>query len=165
MLNVKLDHADTTPFRTFKTAFRSVASFYGRPTSDIVLFSGLPDEISESLELDDVEHLAQRIGLEVIRHGERECREGNFDCPAIIVFEHPSASLARGEVVAAGRELRRVIERRRLPDGQAPASLTLTADLELAGAIATQVLSVDPASGRLSERRRRGWFGRGTASL
>jgi ATP-binding cassette subfamily C protein LapB len=88
MLNVKLDHADTTPFRTFKTAFRSVASFYGRPTSDIVLFSGLPDEISESLELDDVEHLAQRIGLEVIRHGERECREGNFDCPAIIVFEN-----------------------------------------------------------------------------
>ncbi|WP_105428668.1 type I secretion system permease/ATPase, partial [Neorhizobium sp. T6_25] len=76
------------PFRTFKTAFRSVASFYGRPTSDIVLFSGLPDEISESLELDDVEHLAQRIGLEVIRHGERECREGNFDCPAIIVFEN-----------------------------------------------------------------------------
>ncbi|CAN7486215.1 type I secretion system permease/ATPase [Neorhizobium sp. LjRoot104] len=88
MLNVKLDHADTTPFRTFKTAFRSVASFYGRPTSDIVLFSGLPDEISESLELDDVEHLAQRIGLEVLRHGERECREGNFDCPAIIVFEN-----------------------------------------------------------------------------
>ncbi|WP_105439699.1 type I secretion system permease/ATPase [Neorhizobium sp. T25_13] len=88
MLNVKLDHADTTPFRTFKTAFRSVASFYGRPTSDIVLFSGLPDEISESLELDDVEHLAQRIGLEVIRHGERECREGNFDCPAIVVFEN-----------------------------------------------------------------------------
>lgn len=88
MLNVKLDHADTTPFRTFKTAFRSVASFYGRPTSDIVLFSGLPDEISRSLELDDVEHLAQRIGLEVIRHGERECREGNFDCPAIIVFEN-----------------------------------------------------------------------------
>ncbi len=38
--------------------------------------------------LDDVEHLAQRIGLEVIRHGERECREGNFDCPAIIVFEN-----------------------------------------------------------------------------
>ncbi len=88
MLNVKLDHADTTPFRTFKTAFRSVASFYGRPTSDIVLFSGLPDEVSESLELDDVEHLAQRIGLEVIRHGERECREGNFDCPAIIAFEN-----------------------------------------------------------------------------
>ena len=48
----------------------------------------MPDEISESLELDDVEHLAQRIGLEVIRHGERECREGNFDCPAIIVFEN-----------------------------------------------------------------------------
>jgi len=85
--------------------------------------------------------------------------------PAIIVFEHPSASLARGEAVAAGRELRRVIERRRLPDGQAPASLTLTADLELAGAIATRVLSLDPASGRLSDRRRRGWFGRGTASL
>ena len=34
-----------------------------------------------------------------------------------------------------------------------------------AGAIAAQVLSVDPASGRLSDRRRRGWFGRGTASL
>jgi ATP-binding cassette subfamily C protein LapB len=88
MLNVKLDQAETRSFRTFKTAFRSVASFYGRPTSDIVLFSGLPDEISESLELDDVEHLAQRIGLEVMRHGERECQDGNFDCPAIIVFEN-----------------------------------------------------------------------------
>ncbi|WP_117194793.1 type I secretion system permease/ATPase [Rhizobium terrae] len=88
MLNVKLDPAATTPFQTFKTAFRSVAGFYGRPASDIVLFSGLPDEISESLELDDVEHLAQRIGLEVIRRTDRECREGNFDCPAIIVFEN-----------------------------------------------------------------------------
>lgn len=87
MLNVRVDTSETMRLQTFKAAFRCVATFYGRPASDVVLFSGIPDEIVESLEADDVEHMGQRIGLDVIRHGERDCREGNFDCPAILVFE------------------------------------------------------------------------------
>lgn len=86
MLNVAPELASSTPLQTFKTAFKSVAAFYGRPSSDTVLFSGLPDEITESLELDDVQQMAERIGLQVIEHSDRDCRSGNFDCPAIVVF-------------------------------------------------------------------------------
>ncbi|MBB4274403.1 type I secretion system permease/ATPase [Rhizobium mongolense] len=86
MLNVALETSSGTPLQTFKAAFKSVAAFYGRPSSDTVLFSGLPDEITESLELDDVEQMAERIGLQVIKHQERDCRLGNFDCPAIVCF-------------------------------------------------------------------------------
>lgn len=86
MINVKLHTAETVPLQSFKTAFKAVASYYGRPTSEMVLFSGLPDEVTESLDQADVEHLAQRVGLEVQRHAEREVREGRFDCPAIVVF-------------------------------------------------------------------------------
>ena len=85
--------------------------------------------------------------------------------PAIVVLEHPSAALARAEVVAMGLEIRGILERRRLSDGPPTASLTLTADLDFAQAVATRVLSLDPASGRLTEKGRRRWFGRGMASL
>ena len=86
MLNVALETSSSTSLQTFKAAFKSVAAFYGRPSSDTVLFSGLPDEVTESLEVDDVERMAERIGLQVIKHQERECRQGNFDCPAIVAF-------------------------------------------------------------------------------
>jgi hypothetical protein len=39
------------------------------------------------------------------------------------------------------------------------AALTLTADLDLGVALAARVLTLDPATGRLSPRRR-GWWGR-----
>ena len=84
--------------------------------------------------------------------------------PVIVLFEHPSAALTRADAIPTGREIRRTIERRRLPGGKGMASLTLTADLDFAGAIATRVLTLDPVSGRLADHRR-GWFGRGTASL
>ncbi len=86
MLNVAIESSSSIPLQNFKAAFKSVAAYYGRPTSDTVLFSGLPDELTESLELDDVERIAERIGLQVIKHSERDCRTGNFECPAIIVF-------------------------------------------------------------------------------
>ncbi|CAH0342858.1 type I secretion system permease/ATPase [Rhizobium sp. CECT 9324] len=100
MLNVKVETTTAGTFQNFKAAFKSVANFYGRPSSDTVLFSGVPDEVSESLELDDVEHLAERIGLQAVKHEERDCREGNFDCPAILVFD--SGVLALLEVDADG---------------------------------------------------------------
>jgi ATP-binding cassette subfamily C protein LapB len=86
MLNVAPETTSGTPLQTFKAAFKSVAAFYGRPSSDTVLFSGLPDEVTESLDSDDVERMAERIGLQVITHRERDCRLGNFDCPAIVAF-------------------------------------------------------------------------------
>jgi ATP-binding cassette subfamily C protein LapB len=87
MLNSLIEPAGTRARLSFRASFKAVATFYGRPSSDTVLFSGLPDEIVESLELDDVEHVAERIGLQVVRVGERAIRENDFDCPAIVVLK------------------------------------------------------------------------------
>ncbi|WP_028755431.1 type I secretion system permease/ATPase [Rhizobium leucaenae] len=86
MLNVAPEVSASVPLQTFKSAFKSVAAFYGRPSSDTVLFSGVPDEVLEAMEQDDVERLSERVGLQVLKHKERDCRLGNFDCPAIVTF-------------------------------------------------------------------------------
>jgi simple sugar transport system ATP-binding protein len=85
--------------------------------------------------------------------------------PAIVLLEHPSAGLARADVASTACRIRAVLERRRLPDGQKLASLTLGADPEFADEAATRVLRLDPASGRLTDARRRRWFGGSTASV
>ena len=72
--------------------------------------------------------------------------------PAIALLEHPSAELvAADDALVLGRDCRAILERRGL------AAVTLTADRRFADAVATRVLTLDPASGRLAERRR-GWF-------
>jgi branched-chain amino acid transport system ATP-binding protein len=71
--------------------------------------------------------------------------------PAVLLLEHPSAGLAPGDRVPLGRRVRALAERRGL------AAVTLTADEELASAIAARVFILDPATGRLAPRRR-GWF-------
>lgn len=86
MLNVMVEATGTRARASFRASFKAVAAYYGRPSSDTVLFSGLPDEIVESLETDDVEHMAERIGLQVMRIGERSLKSGDFDCPAIVVL-------------------------------------------------------------------------------
>lgn len=75
---------------TFRTAFQRVAAFLGRPGSEVVLFSGVPfDEAMPSLE--DVQRLSDRVGLEVRAFGWRDLAAGNFDLPAIILFNDGSA--------------------------------------------------------------------------
>jgi ATP-binding cassette subfamily C protein LapB len=86
MLNVAPDVSASVSLQSFKSAFKAVAAFYGRPSSDTVLFSGVPDEVLEAMEQDDVERLSERVGLQVRSHKERDCRLGNFDCPAIVTF-------------------------------------------------------------------------------
>ncbi|MBB3454358.1 ATP-binding cassette subfamily C protein LapB [Rhizobium sp. BK313] len=86
MLNVAPDVSASVSLQSFKSAFKAVAAFYGRPSSDTVLFSGVPDEVLEAMEQDDVERLSERVGLQVLSHKERDCRLGNFDCPAIVTF-------------------------------------------------------------------------------
>jgi len=72
--------------------------------------------------------------------------------PAVVLLEHPSVGLKRTEVAALGRDVGRVLERRQV------AALTLTADEEFAGSVAKRVLVLQPATGRLQERRRRRWW-------
>jgi ABC-type taurine transport system ATPase subunit len=73
--------------------------------------------------------------------------------PAVVLMEHATAAVERDAVAAFGRAVRGAAQRR------GAATLTLTADLDLAAAVAARVLTLDPATGRLSPRRR-GWWGR-----
>ena len=73
--------------------------------------------------------------------------------PALLLLEHPTASIERPGVSALGRDVRAAAARRHV------STLTLTADPDFAVAVAVRVLTLDPATGRLAARRR-GWFGR-----
>ena len=72
--------------------------------------------------------------------------------PAVVLLEHPTAAIAPGDIVPLGAWIR-VIARRR-----GAAAVALTADREFAGAIATRVLTLEAATGRLSAGR--GWWSR-----
>jgi ABC-type transporter Mla maintaining outer membrane lipid asymmetry ATPase subunit MlaF len=67
--------------------------------------------------------------------------------PTLLVLEHPSATLAREEVVRVAQTVRTIAERRHL------ATMTLTMDEKFAGTAASRILRLDLATGRLSEQR------------
>ncbi len=70
--------------------------------------------------------------------------------PAVLLFEHPTADVARGDIVELAARCRRVASKRAI------ATVALTADREFAEAAATRVLTLEPATGRLAS----GWFSR-----
>jgi predicted ABC-type transport system involved in lysophospholipase L1 biosynthesis ATPase subunit len=72
--------------------------------------------------------------------------------PAILLLEHVSARLAREEVAALGAGMRAVAARRGI------ALVAATADETFAEAVAGRILTLEPATGRLKEQRRRRWF-------
>ena len=74
--------------------------------------------------------------------------------PALVLLEHPTAAVPREAAAPLGHDIRTIVERRGV------AALTLTADADFAAAAASRVLSLDPASGRLSELRGGGWLAR-----
>ena len=68
--------------------------------------------------------------------------------PAVVVYEHPTAELAPADHAAIAEQCRAVASARHI------ASVVLTADRDFAKATASQVLSLEPASGWLSRFRR-----------
>lgn len=72
--------------------------------------------------------------------------------PSILLLEHPTAAVEAADVVGLGREIREIATRR------GAAVLALTADASFGEAVAARVLSLDPATGKLSERFRRRWW-------
>lgn len=72
--------------------------------------------------------------------------------PAALLLEHASASLPRTDVATFGAALRAVAA------GRGIAIVAATADEGFAKAVATHVLTLEAATGRLT--RRRGWFRR-----
>jgi ABC-type lipoprotein export system ATPase subunit len=110
--------------------------------------------------------LAQEVGLAADTWGRpvgaldttaslrvRLARALSFE-PALLLLEHPTAQIARADVKPLGLSVRAIAERRGM------ATLTLTADAEFATAVARRVATWQPASGKLTEQSRGGWFGR-----
>lgn len=84
-----------TPAEAFKKCFSAVAAYLGRPSAETVLFSGVP--ISDSrIEMQEIRHLAERIGLETEEFDHRDFARGRFDLPVIIFRQNrlPIALLA-----------------------------------------------------------------------
>jgi ABC-type polar amino acid transport system ATPase subunit len=73
--------------------------------------------------------------------------------PAVVLFEHASASLSREAAAEFAASVRAVANRRQI------AVIALTADDSFARGIGATVLAHEPATGRLKESGR-GWFGR-----
>jgi ABC-type transporter Mla maintaining outer membrane lipid asymmetry ATPase subunit MlaF len=71
--------------------------------------------------------------------------------PAVLLLEHISASIARGEVASLGAQIRAVAT------GRGAALLAVSADEPFARAVAGRVLTLEASTGRLQEARRR-WF-------
>jgi len=71
--------------------------------------------------------------------------------PVVLLLEHASASIERPDVVAFAGDIRSVAARR------GAALVAASADEPFARAVATRVLTLEPATGRLKEPRRR-WF-------
>jgi ABC-type transporter Mla maintaining outer membrane lipid asymmetry ATPase subunit MlaF len=67
--------------------------------------------------------------------------------PAVVILEHPTAALAREAVAGLGRSIRTIASAR------GSAALSLTVDRDFASAVATRVLTLEPATGRLKEQR------------
>jgi ABC-type transporter Mla maintaining outer membrane lipid asymmetry ATPase subunit MlaF len=83
----------------------------------------------------------------------RLARALSFD-PALVLLEHPTAQVARADVKPLATTVRTIAQRRGF------ATLTLTADAEFAAAVAARVATWQPASGKLTEQSRGGWFRR-----
>ena len=74
--------------------------------------------------------------------------------PGVLLLEHASAGLGPESARAFAADVRAIAGHREA------AVIAITADAAFAGAVAARVLTLEPATGRLAERRRR-WFGRG----
>lgn len=104
-----------------------------RLASALAAESGLADALLEQRlgTLDAASRMRVRLG-----------RALAFD-PGLLLLEHPSAALARADVVPLACDVRTVAERRTL------ATLTITADGEFAGAVSERAYILEPATGRL----------------
>jgi ABC-type transporter Mla maintaining outer membrane lipid asymmetry ATPase subunit MlaF len=73
--------------------------------------------------------------------------------PLVLLLEHASAGCETSAASAVGRQIRAIGERRGI------AVVAATADAGFADAVASRVVTLEPATGRLAERSTRRWFG------
>lgn len=78
------------PADDFRSGFRKIAVFLGRPAADAVLFSGVPFD-DGAVTIEDVSRLSHRIGLEFREHSRRDFLAGNADLPVLMLMTDGTA--------------------------------------------------------------------------
>lgn len=69
----------------FRSSFRKIAVFLGRPSADTVLFSGVPFD-DDAVSVEDITRLSYRIGLECREYSRRDFLAGNADLPMLVLM-------------------------------------------------------------------------------
>jgi ATP-binding cassette subfamily C protein LapB len=67
----------------FKACLSGIAAYLGRPSAETVLFAGYPDS-QDNIEFRDVEHLAERVGINTRYFDSRAFARNAFDLPAMV---------------------------------------------------------------------------------
>ena len=75
---------------SFRGAFREIALFLGRPSSENILFSDTPFD-DEQPSLEEIENLAAKIGLEARQVSGLTFAQGSDDYPLMLVFDNGEA--------------------------------------------------------------------------
>jgi predicted ABC-type transport system involved in lysophospholipase L1 biosynthesis ATPase subunit len=96
---------------------------------------------TRATDLDPVDRVRVRLGRALALN------------PALVLVEHPTSGVARADVSRLGRDIRSIVAKR------GSIGVTLTADRDLAVAVADRALTLDPATGRLTAVRT-GWLSR-----
>lgn len=99
--HVSPDGKHIVPAEDFRSSFRKIAMFLGRPSADSVLFSGVPFD-DHAVNIEDVTRLSYRIGLECREYSRRDLLAGNADLPLLILLAD-GTTLAILEQDAANR--------------------------------------------------------------
>jgi ABC-type transporter Mla maintaining outer membrane lipid asymmetry ATPase subunit MlaF len=110
--------------------------------------AGLAEECDIAPEWLDQPAVSVPPGIRVRAHLLRAIALG----PELLLMEHPTATLAAGEGRAFGEVVHRVSAARALT------TVMMSADPEFAEAAQGRMLTLDPATGALKDRSRKGWF-------
>ena len=94
--------------------------------------------------------------LDTAGHARVRCARALALSPAVLLLEHVNAGLDPAAAASLASDLRAIVARRGI------ALVAATMDEAFARAVAGRVLTWEPATGRLGERR--GWFGRWAGS-
>ncbi|TPM15949.1 type I secretion system permease/ATPase [Mesorhizobium sp. B2-3-5] len=144
-----------TPKEAFKACFSAVAAYLGRPSAETVLFAGVP--VSETrIEITEIRHLAERIGLEVKEFNHRDFLSGRVDLPAIL-FRASQLPIALLSEIDAGDYLTAPQEDGRTTMGRSELAASYIiggASFSITYANATEAMSV----GSAQKIERRHWL-------
>ena len=133
----KLEEAASSISDTpFVAAFQSVASYYSRPSSPTVLFSGYPIDL-QSPSFEEIDRAAARIGLEIQPFAGNLGKITRDDLPLLIVGSNGSAASISGAALSTAESAEAALNASSSVSGTAQKIGELLAGFRLPGSAKT----------------------------